>query len=248
MQLREFSSIEQQEIPLVWDLDGVGCRYCIRNWKNCTHYGGGTPPYKWQSLEEQLSSFFEDVFQPSFLRHKGDLEKNPSGNSILYLTTSFRHARFKSGTILNQRMGHGKIKRMTTFPKDVYPDNKEVVVIPLFPYNLLQKELSDFDTASRHVIKCLDLILTSFKNLSLELHTFISSNIINVYSFMDGRSTFLHYFEQLGCSKWQFYDRIYDQNWNNTSYGHHIIPAFTPMLNEKLLDFHFSPGNATEQE
>jgi len=238
MDIRDFDIDDHLAVPLIEKMKEL-CRYCNRNWNNCTHYGGGTPPYKWKDLEEQLEHFTQDIVLLHFEDIVNQLEMNPEGTPILYLSTSMRHARFPEGMHIKQLGRRGQVESKNTFPVEKFPDRKEVNAIPLMPYNLINSGRSDWSVASNHVIKVFEMIRSRFENKPLEIHSFIASDLIHVYSYMDARNSYLHHYKDLGCSEWTFYDRVFDNHLGDgvelpKAKGYHILPAFTPILNDFL--------------
>ena len=211
--------------------------------------------FEWQSLEEQLQHFAEDIIAPHMSNIMENMNKNPKDTPVIYLSSSIRHARL--GNNINIKEFNRKIRKMeskSTFSIEKFPDRKTVTTIPLLPYSLFQKEIYDWNAATQHVIRVFDLIHSRFENKSLEIHTFIASNLIHAYSFCEARSSYMQNHKRNGCSKWIFYDRIFDHELyfeptSTKTPGFQIIPAFTANLNEYLFsNNHESTEISTEQE
>jgi hypothetical protein len=238
MDVRDFDFDDHLAVPLVLHMDRM-CRYCHWTWNKCIHYGAKNPTYKWRDLEEQLEHFTQDIILRHFKRIVNRLESNPEGTPILYLATSMRHARLPANMTLKQLGRNGRVENKTTFPIEKFRDRKEVTTIPLMPFNLISSGRSDWSVASNHMIKVFEMIRSRFGNKSLEIHTFIASDLIHVYSYMDARNSYLQNYKDLGCSEWIFYDRVFDNQLSDgvespKTQGYQILPAFTPMLSDFL--------------
>jgi hypothetical protein len=254
MELRDFDEEDHLTVPNVLSMAGK-CRYCPHDWNKCKHYGADQKQFEWQNLEEQLQHFTEDIITPHITEILKYLETNTDDIPVIYLSASIRHARLDNDKVKIQLYNHKKRKweSKSTFDIKKYPNRKTVTTIPLLPHSLFQKGMYDWNTASDHIMNIINLIHSRFENKDLEIHTFIASNLIHAYSFCEARSSFMQYHKRLGCSKWIFYDRVYDpelqfEHNSKKEPGFQIIPSFTTNLNEFLFsNNHDSTEISTEQ-
>jgi hypothetical protein len=177
-------------------------------WEECPHFGPNIGK-TWGSLEEQLHKFREIVVFPQIERH---VSKSISKQQVnLFLASSVRHARFRDGTrVRSSRKSKSRrvVSEKGTFPIENYSERMEQLVIPMFPIELRPSELMNFPTATDHVMEIFHQIDLLCKGKKITIHTYIASNIINIYSYMHAIEHV--FYKAKGFEGWRVFDRIYD--------------------------------------
>ena len=175
-------------------------------WNECPHFGpkiGET----WESLEQQLSEFRETVVYPEI---KHILERSfPDQPLNLYLAISIRHARFKDGT---------KIKE--EFSVEEYSGRSEQVVLPMLPIVLNPSELSNYPIVTDHMMQIFQQIELLCRGKEVNIHTYIASNLIHLYSYMHAINYV--FYKSEGFENWRIFDRVIDKKFRIEEKGDEV--------------------------